>query len=204
MSKAFFQQCPECAENQYLLFLSRIHNKKGVDLLVKAYAAVTKRLKRTPFKKQTSELPKLVIAGPGMETLYGGQIKQLASEFQEVADHIFFPGMLSGKAKWGAIYGCQAFILPSHQENFGIAVVEALSCEKAVLISNQVNIWKEIEESGAGIAADDTVEGTIQLLESWFRLSKNQQTDMGLKAGDTYKKYFAIEQATVRLYKAMT
>jgi glycosyltransferase involved in cell wall biosynthesis len=112
--------------------------------------------------------------------------------------------MLSGKAKWGAIYGCQAFILPSHQENFGIAVVEALSCEKAVLISNQVNIWKEIEESGAGIAADDTVEGTIQLLESWFRLSKNQQTDMGLKAGDTYKKYFAIEQATVRLYKAMT
>jgi glycosyltransferase involved in cell wall biosynthesis len=75
--------------------------------------------------------------------------------------------MLSGEAKWGAFYGCEVFVLPSHQENFGLAIVEALACSKPVLISNQVNIWREIQDFNAGIVADDTLEGTINLLGSW-------------------------------------
>ena len=81
--------------------------------------------------------------------------------------------MLTGHAKWGAFYGAEAFILPSHQENFGIAVVEALACGKPVLISKQVNIWHEIIEGGGGLVEEDTTAGTLRLLESWQRLSKN-------------------------------
>lgn len=57
------------------------------------------------------------------------------------------------------------FILPSHQENFGIAVVEALGCGKPVLISNKVNIWREIDSDNAGWVADDTYEGCLSLLK---------------------------------------
>jgi glycosyltransferase involved in cell wall biosynthesis len=77
--------------------------------------------------------------------------------------------MLTGDAKWGALYGCDAFILPSHQENFGIAVVEALACGKPVLISNKVNIWREIEKDRAGTVRDDTVSGTKRLLDYWLQ-----------------------------------
>jgi hypothetical protein len=76
--------------------------------------------------------------------------------------------MLSGAAKWGALYGCEAFVLPSHQENFGIAVVEALACGKPVLISDQVNIWREIVEDGAGLVEGDAEEGVEKLLRKFF------------------------------------
>jgi hypothetical protein len=76
--------------------------------------------------------------------------------------------MLSGAAKWGALYGCEAFVLPSHQENFGIAVVEALACGKPVLISDQVNIWREIVEDGAGLVEGDTEEGVEKLLRNFL------------------------------------
>ena len=61
--------------------------------------------------------------------------------------------MLTGDLKWGALHAAEAFILPSHQENFGIAVVEALACGKPVLISDKVNIWREIEADGACLVA---------------------------------------------------
>ena len=59
--------------------------------------------------------------------------------------------MLTGDAKWGAFFASEAFILPSHQENFGIAVAEALGCGKPVLLADKVNIAEEIAEDGAGL-----------------------------------------------------
>ena len=70
--------------------------------------------------------------------------------------------------KWGALRAAEVFVLPSHQENFGIAVAEALAAGTPALISNKVNIWREIESDGAGIAADDTLEGTCKLLQSYI------------------------------------
>ena len=107
--------------------------------------------------------------------------------------------MLTGDAKWGAIYGCEAFVLPSHQENFGIAVVEALACRKPVLISNQVNIWREIESSGSGIVADDTEIDTHQLLIQWLNLSTDEKQLMGQRARDSYETYFQMNQVILRL-----
>ena len=58
--------------------------------------------------------------------------------------------MLSGALKWGALRAAEVFVLPSHQENFGIAVAEALSVGLPALISNKVNIWRELESDRAG------------------------------------------------------
>jgi len=181
---AFLNRCPDIGlNNSYILFLSRIHEKKGVDLLIKAY---------TYLLKQYREMPKLVIAGPGLETAFGNKIKQMADESRQINKTIFFAGMLTGDAKWGALYGCEAFILPSHQENFGISVAEALACGKPVLISDQINIWREIEAGKAGFIAHDTFEGVVQLLKDWIHLEKKGKEKMSSNALAAYKDNFEI------------
>ena len=191
MQTAFLAKCPALQGRPYLLFLSRLHEKKGVELLLQAYAAAAH-----------PQAPALVIAGPGLDTPYGQRLRQLAAALPQAAD-IFFPGMLTGDAKWGAFYGCDAFVLPSHQENFGIAVVEALACSKPVLISNQVNIWREIEAAQGGLVAGDTLAGTTHLLQSWYQLPAPARHTMSTQALASYHKYFAVVPASQKLHHAL-
>jgi len=132
-SRIFLQQYPQLKNKPFLLYLSRIHPKKGIDILIKSFAAQQALLGET----------KLVIAGPD-QVGWQAELEQLATTLG-VADKITWTGMLSGDSKWGAYHCADAFILPSHQENFGIVVAEALSCNVPVLISNKVNIWREIQ-----------------------------------------------------------
>ena len=189
MSSAFYELCPDLAAVPYWLFLSRIDSKKGTDLLIDAYIELYKSLQLI-----NKTLPKLVIAGPGLESSYGKMLKNKIAAHPEFSGHIIFTGMLTNNSKWGAFYGCEAFVLPSHQENFGIAVVEALACGKPVLISNQVNIWREIIKEGAGIVEDDNEIGTKNLLEKWMNFTETEKIAMGVKAKATFKNYFAIDK----------
>ncbi|WP_229755320.1 glycosyltransferase [Hymenobacter cavernae] len=205
MRDAFLKHCPELEHQPYLLFLSRIHEKKGVDLLLNAYLKIAAE----PVPVAATALPQkndpaqLVVAGPGLETAYGQQMQQLASGNKNPQAVISFPGMLTGLAKWGAFYHCEAFVLPSHQENFGIAVVEALACRKPVLISNQVNIWREIEEAGGGIVADDTADGAQAMLAQWMQLSPEEKLAMGEHARACFVRNFATGPAANRLLEAI-
>jgi glycosyltransferase involved in cell wall biosynthesis len=192
MRQAFLEKCPAVADRPYLLFLSRIHEKKGVDLLLQAYAQLAAASPAT--------VPALVVAGPGLDTPYGQQMQQLAAKVPTV----FFPGMLSGDAKWGAFYGCDAFVLPSHQENFGIAVAEALACGKPVLISDQVNICQEIAAGQGGLVAPDTLAGTQQLLSTWVNLTPADQQAMSQRARQVYTDNFAVKSATAKLLAALS
>src|SRR5690606_5299731 len=117
---------------------------------------------------------------------------------------VHFTGMLSGDSKWGAFYGCEAFILPSHQENFGIAVVEAIACGKPVLISNQVNIWPEIESAGGGILAEDNLAGTVKLLETWLNSSKEEKMIMGKSAKRCFEVKFDIDTNAKKFFEAIS
>jgi glycosyltransferase involved in cell wall biosynthesis len=83
--------------------------------------------------------------------------------------------MVTGDAKWGAFFGAEAFILPSHQENFGIAVAEALACGKPVLLADKVNIAEEIADDGAGLMELDTPEGTLRLLQGWISMTVQER-----------------------------
>jgi glycosyltransferase involved in cell wall biosynthesis len=132
-----------------------------------------------------------VIAGPGLDTPFGATIKQMTAGDNQ----IYFPGMLSGNAKWGAFYGSEVFILPSHQENFGIAVVEALACGKPALISNQVNIWREIIEGNAGLAANDTEADTYKLIENWYLLPFDDKEKIVANTKATFTNYFTVNKA---------
>jgi len=198
LSSAFYTILPQLQGNRYFLFMSRIHDKKGVDLLIKAYKAIYDKYYVNP-----TDFPRLVIAGPGLESSYGQRVKQLADSLFPNQETILFPGMISGDAKWGAYYGADAFILPSHQENFGIVVPEALACGIPVLITNKINIWREIQSGKGGFVENDTLEGSIQLFDKWESLSLQSKDEMKQNAQEVYKQYFQIEEAREKLIKAI-
>jgi glycosyltransferase involved in cell wall biosynthesis len=179
----------------YFLFLSRINYKKGIDLLVNAYLRILN-------SNEFDNVPDLIIAGPGIDSEFGKGILAMVKENEKFTNRVFFPGMLTGETKWGAFYGCEAFILPSHQENFGIAVVESLACAKPVLITDQINIYKEIQGANAGIVEPDTEAGVYKLLYKWLKLNDNEKKEMAENAKSCYQKYFNIEVTAQNLKRA--
>jgi glycosyltransferase involved in cell wall biosynthesis len=102
--------------------------------------------------------------------------------------------MLRGDAKWGAFYAAEAFVLPSHQENFGIAVAEALACGRPVLLSDKVNIAADIAEDGAGLMEADTADGTERLLERWIALRDEEREAMAARALDCFQARYDMRE----------
>ena len=178
---AFYRRFPELQSRRFLLFLARIHAKKGCDLLIEAFAKIAPAVPDVD----------LVIAGSDQ----GGLQAKLQRQADEagIADRIHWAGMIDGDLKWGALRICNAFVLPSHSENFGIAVVESLAVGRPVLISNQVNIWPEIEADGAGLVEDDTPEGTERLLRHWFALLPAERA-IWLRSHACFEQHFTMSE----------
>jgi glycosyltransferase involved in cell wall biosynthesis len=126
----------------------------------------------------------LVLAGPA-PLHWSNTLAELALA-HGIEDRVHFLGMLTGPAKWGAFAACEAFILPSHQENFGIAVVEALACGKPVLITHPVNISADLAADGAALVEPDTLNGTTNLLTRWLALTPEQRANMATAARNSF------------------
>ncbi|MBS1814556.1 MAG: glycosyltransferase [Acidobacteria bacterium] len=179
--ESFHQAVQSIGNRRFLLYLGRIHPKKGCDLLIDAF------IKAAPLDTGLH----LVMAGPDQT---GWKEKLTAAARQSgVEDRIHWPGMLTGKAKWGAFFASEAFILPSHQENFGIAVAESLSCGRPVLLSNQVNIAPEIAADDAGYMEPDTLEGTVRLIERWIATTPDQRSIMRERAKALFQARYDME-----------
>jgi glycosyltransferase involved in cell wall biosynthesis len=184
---AFQAVLPQLDGRRFLLFLSRIHEKKGCDLLIEAFASV----------KAEHRGIDLVIAGPDQNGL---QAKLMAQAQQlNIADRVHWPGLLTGDAKWGALRACEAMILPSHQENFGVIVAEALACGRPVLISNQVNVWPDIVEDGTGLVEPDTFEGTQSLLTRWLDLSELEKAAMAERAIPSFQRRYSMRNCAIAI-----
>jgi len=179
----FFFKYPDLKTKRIILFLGRIHEKKGCDLLIEAFSKIAHKDPRLH----------LMVAGPDQD----GNIGKLRKKAQQwgVSKNITWPGMLQDDLKWGAFYAAELFCLPSHQENFGIAVAEALACGKPVLISNKVNIWREVEVFNAGFVENDTLDGTIALLNKWMGLNEDEKNLMRKNAHFCFSNKFHIRSA---------
>jgi glycosyltransferase involved in cell wall biosynthesis len=184
--QAFLDAFPALKGKRLLLYLSRVHPKKGCDLLVQAFAATA-----------AEHDLHLVMAGPE-DSDWGGELRQLAANLG-IADRLTWTGMLTGQVKWGAYHASEAFILPSHQENFGIVVAEALALRRPVLISDQVNIYQEIKAASAGFVAKDTLEGTIGLIRGWVTTDEDSRSAMADRAIDCFVQHFHIRASAARL-----
>jgi len=182
-AERFRALCPELGTAPYLLFLSRIHEKKGADILVEAFA------------RNAAARPDLhlVIAGPDQVGLVAKLRKQAAAA--GLSERIHFPGMITGEAKWGAYFGAEAFTLPSHQENFGIAVAEALGCGLPVITTDKVNIWREIAAARAGFIGRDEVDDFSGLLRDWITLPAARKDEMREAARACHRENFSLDGA---------
>lgn len=188
---AFYAAQPALRERRLLLFLGRIHPKKGCDLLLQAFAALCER----------DASLHLVMAGPD-NSEWAATLKTLAGELG-MAQRVTWTGMLQGDEKWGAFYASDAFVLPSHQENFGIAVAEALACGLPALISDKVNIWREVEAEGAGFVAPDSVEGTLANLTRWLQLDPAAVATMRAQALHCFEGHFTVEAMSADLLRVL-
>jgi glycosyltransferase involved in cell wall biosynthesis len=183
----FYSRFPALRGQRVLLFLSRIHPKKGVDMLLEAFAAVANQDPRL----------RLVIAGPDQ---LGWQVQlQQRSGALGISDRIIWPGMLSGDLKWGAFRSAELFCLPSHQENFGIVVAEALACGLPVAIAEPVNIASEVAAAGAGLVHSDTVAGTTEALRQWLALAEVQKQIMAQRGIHLFCERFDFESVARNL-----
>jgi len=190
--ETFYRRFPELRGRRYLLFLARIHEKKGCDLLIEAFA------------KTAGSFPgvDLVIAGPDQEGMQA-KLQRLAEKLG-VGGRVHWPGLIGGDLKWGALRASDALTLPSHQENFGVAVVESLAVGRPVLISNQVNIWPEIAGDRAGLVDDDTLEGTERLLRHWLGLDPAEQELMSRHARTSFLGRYALKCAAAGIHRVFS
>jgi glycosyltransferase involved in cell wall biosynthesis len=190
-ASAFLERYPELRRKRLLLFMGRLHPKKGCDLLLEAYAATM----------ASDPAWRLVFAGP--DALSWQQKLAARADTLRISDRIVWTGMLRDTLKWSAFAAAEVFALPSHQENFGIAVAEALACGVPVLISREVNIWREIEAANAGLVAPDTLEGTTSLLTRWQQLPQAERTLMRENARQCFAQHFDIERSAKQLLEAI-
>jgi glycosyltransferase involved in cell wall biosynthesis len=185
---AFWDKYGAQLTRHFVLFLGRIAPKKGVDLLIDAWL-------KAPLTGRS-----LVIAGSAADMDWYASLQKKASAS---GGNILFTGPLYGDEKWGAFSAAEVFILPSHQENFGIAVAESLGCGCPVIVSDGVNIAADIVDAGAGIMISATIEGIHEGFARWEDLSNEARASMCTAAQRTFKERYAIEQVAYELMEKL-
>ena len=147
-------RAPHLAGRTIILFLSRIDRKKGLDLLLPAFARL---------RTQQPEIA-LVIAGDG-EADFIGKLKAEATRLGIDAD-LYWAGFLDGDEKLAALADADLFVLPSYSENFGLSVVEAMASRLPVVISDEVAIHHEVARGQAGLVTSCQVPSLTAALAS--------------------------------------
>ena len=186
----FLSRYPQLQNTRIFLFLGRLHPKKGCDMLLEAFAQM-----------RSNDSISLILAGPdqvGWESDLRRRVTRL-----NLSNRVVFTGMLEGPMKQGAFANAEAFVLPSHQENFGISVVEALAASVPVLISNRVNIWREIEADRAGYVESDDLAGTTRLLQRWIGTAPAEREMVRQNARRCFEQRFGIDRAVDSLLQIL-
>jgi glycosyltransferase involved in cell wall biosynthesis len=180
---ALNEALPELDGRRYFLYLSRIHPKKGADLLVEAYADVV----------GDDDEWRLVVAGPE-EPGFGEEVRRRV-KVRGLQDRVLFPGLVRGDLKWGLMSRAEAFVLPSHQENFGLVIAESLAVGRPVFITPQVNIWEQVEKGGGGLVRPDTREGACAMLRDWQAMPPEAQAEMSQRAKRIFADCFEVRNS---------
>ncbi len=163
-----------------ILFLSRVHPKKGVDLLLRA----------AQLLKSRGLTFEILIAGPGEET-YVTELRQLAEKLG-VSDSTHFLGMVRGDVKLSLYELADVFVLPTHQENFGLVLPEALACGTPLVTTRGTDIWRELEQAGASIVDNQPNEIANAIAD--LLIDEQKRLFLGEQGRAYVKKWLAEDQ----------
>jgi len=183
---------PELKNKKIVLFLGRIHPKKGLDKLMPAFKRVAGKMKDAY----------LVIAGPD-ENKYASEVKKMARK-NNIEKNTIFTGMLLGKEKLSAFHSSDIFVLPSYVENFGVAVLEAMACKLPVVISNRVGLFPDVEKYNAGIVVDcDDIEKLDEAILKLLRDDKLRKS-MGENGEKLVGDRFSLDKIAGEMHSLYT
>ena len=183
---SFVSRFPALAGKTAILFLSRIDRKKGLDLLLPAFAEL----------RRGHPEAALVIAGDGDRAL----VAQLHDQARElgIENDILWTGFLHGKDKADALQACAVFVLPSYSENFGVAVVEAMAAGLPVVVSDQVGVHREITRAGAGLVCPCSSEHFATAIGELLD-NRTAAREMGVRGAVFARENYSLATVTARL-----
>jgi glycosyltransferase involved in cell wall biosynthesis len=141
IAKRRFHQLRDDVPN--ILFLSRLHVKKGIEHLIRAAAELNERGVDANF----------IIAGTGFDPAYTSSLERMVRTMG-LSKMIHFVGHVVGAEKISLYEACDLFVLPTSQENFGLVLTEAMACGTPVITTKGVDIWRDIQASGGGSIVD--------------------------------------------------
>lgn len=182
------EKYPQITNKKIILFMGRIHPKKGLDLLALAFAEIAKKREEIA----------LVIAGTGEER-YVKKVKTMLKD-KGLSSRTVFTGLLTGKEKISALHESDVFVLPSYGENFGIAVIEAMACKLPVVVTDKVGLSLDINEYNAGIV---TKCDTNEIASAILKILKSNEVseEMRIKAMKLVEDRFTLSKATDKMIK---
>ena len=166
--------------NSQLLFLGRIHEIKGVDILLRAWQAVEHRFSDWDLR----------IAGQGD----GGYLQKMQSLAEQLSlKRVVFCGALYGEAKWRAYRDASLFVLPTHSDNFGLTVGEALASGTPAIVTKGAP-WADLERERAGWWIDIGVDPLVACLERALAMPATRLGEMGRAGREWMLREFSWEQ----------
>lgn len=177
---------PALKGRRVLLFLSRVHPKKGLPLLLQAWKALL------PERKGWL----LAIAGPDQNG-HTAELQQMVKEL-DLSSSVVFLGAIFAEKKLAAYALADLFVLPSFSENFGVAVAEALAAGVPVVTTSGTP-WKNLPERGCGWCTDATVEQLTGTLREALLLSPNELSEMGAKGSVWMQHDFSWERLAAQM-----
>lgn len=178
--KEFYSKFPKLKNKKFLLYLGRFHKKKGCEILIRS------------IKKMTENKKNVYILMAGPDNDYKVKLKKMANKLH-LNNNIFWSNMILGNLKWGAITASKGMVLSSHGENFGVSLVESLSCSRPILTTNKVNIYKEILKSKAGYVSKNNISSFYLILKKFYSLSMINIRKLNLNSQKCFKKNFDLQ-----------
>ena len=189
--ETFLAHFPALRGKRILLFLGRIHFKKGLDLLIRAWSQLA------------SEYPDayLVLAGPDFEGTRS-KIEALVAE-KQLTSSVHFPGMLRHELKWSALAAAEGFVLPSYSEGLSVSVLEAMGMGLPVIITEQCNL-PEVKEVGAGWQIESEVGQLTSAIRELLSNSARANAEIGAHGRDLVLERYnwsTVSERMAELYR---
>jgi glycosyltransferase involved in cell wall biosynthesis len=187
----FYKRYPFLRNKRFLLFLGRFHDKKGCDILINSIKTLNDNKIKCNF----------LLAGP--ESNEKNYYKKIAKNLG-LTKNIFWSNAIYGDIKYGAILASEGMVLPSHGENFGVALVESLSMSRPVITTNKVNIYKDLIKYNAGIISKDDLKSFTKSLIIFYSLNRTQKLNLSKNSLKCFNKNFNLninDKKTLRLFK---
>jgi glycosyltransferase involved in cell wall biosynthesis len=182
----FLSRFPALRGHRLVLFMARLHPKKGLDLLLEAWADLASRFPGT----------RLVIAGPDAEGTQA-RLQSYVSQ-QGLNDSVVFTGMLRDAMKWSALAAAEIFVLPSYSEGLSVSVLEAMGMGVPVIVTDPCNM-PEVAQSGAGLVIQPEASEVAAALHHLLSRTTDENAAMGQRGIELVQSSFTWPQVARKM-----